>query len=192
MRKLTNFAAFQAFWFVAVVGAARGATWAGPAALVPLVALHLALVPRAERARETGFLLFVGLLGSAADSGLHVLGATGYPTSAPTALVPAWIASLWVAFATLPRFSLGWLAGRPLLAALFGAVGGPLSYLAGTRFGAVEVPADGWRTFGLLALEYALVTPALLRFAPRPEGAPDDDAAQTSSSSGKRSPSTSS
>jgi hypothetical protein len=169
-RSLLNFALFQLVWFAAVKGAASGAMWLGPAAVVGFLALHLALVPAgAERGRELGYVLAVGLVGSLADSILHVLGATAYPTSHeawPFLVVPPWIVSLWLAFAMLPRFSLAWLAGRPALGFLLGALGGPLSYLAGTRLGAVGVGESALLTWGALAVEYALVTPLLLHFAP--------------------------
>jgi hypothetical protein len=59
-----------------------------------------------------------------------------------------------------------WLAGRPALAALLGAVGGPLSFAAGARMGAVGVGPTPALTWGVLALEYALATPLLLLLAP--------------------------
>lgn len=171
-RKAVNLVAFNAAWFAAVGGAAEGHLWWGPAAFAAVVLVHLALVER--RAAELGFLLAAGIAGTLVDAGLHAAGATGYPTSPggwpplglPAWLPPPWIASLWVGFATLPRFSLAWLRGRPVAAALLGAVGGPLSYLGGARLGAVAVAADPWWTIGLLAIEYALVTPLLVQLAP--------------------------
>jgi hypothetical protein len=88
-------------------------------------------------------------------------------------IVPPWITALWIGFATLPRFSLAWLRGKPWLAALLGGVAGPLSYLAGVRLGAVAVGAHPLLTFGVLAAEYALVTPLLLLLAPRSEAGQD-------------------
>ena len=143
--------------------------WLGPLAVLAVVTLHLFFVVRpTERRWELGYILVVGLVGMLADTGLGVVGATRYPTSEAVwslALVPPWITGLWVLFATLPHHSLDWLRGRPLLAAGLGALGGPLSYLAGTRFGAVAVGDEPLLTLGALAIEYALVTPLLLRLA---------------------------
>jgi hypothetical protein len=52
---------------------------------------------------------------------------------------------MWIAFATTLNVSMRWLRGRPELALLFGAVGGPLAFYAGERLGAVTVhrPAGG-------------------------------------------------
>jgi hypothetical protein len=109
-----------------------------------------------------------GLLGSLADCGLAALGLLAYPMAPPgwpAWLVPPFIASLWIAFATLPHVSLAWLAPRPALAALLGALGGPLSFAAGVNAGAVVHGASVPATSAALALEYALATPLLLRWS---------------------------
>jgi hypothetical protein len=49
--------------------------------------------------------------------------------------------SLWMAFATTLNHSLRWLASRPWVAALAGAIGGPLAYLAGAKLGALTLAA---------------------------------------------------
>lgn len=173
MKNLANFVLFQGFWFVAVAGAADGILWAGPVGVLVFLVVHLAMVqPATERVRELRYLFLAGVVGFALDSGLAAIGATAYPTSAegwPHPVAPPWIVSLWVAFAMLPRFSLGWLRGRPALAFAFGAIGGPFSYFAGTRFGSVAVGESALLTYGALAVEYALVTPLLLHFAPSPK-----------------------
>ena len=39
-RKVINVALFQAAWFAAVLGAARGMLWLGPLAMVPVLGVH--------------------------------------------------------------------------------------------------------------------------------------------------------
>ncbi len=170
MRSLLQFAAFQAVWFASVLGAARGQAWLGALALLPYLAWMLA----GERARGRWLArwLAAGALGCLLDSALRVRGLIVYPlvpAGWPTWLVPPFIASLWIAFATLPHVSLAWLAPRPALAVLLGALGGPLSFAAGVRMGAIEHGRSIVATNVALALEYALATPILLRWlAPRP------------------------
>jgi hypothetical protein len=170
---LLQFAAFHLLWLAAVLGAARGAVWLGAAALV----LYLAgmLWREERRARLAARWIAAGLLGSFADGGLALLGLLTYPTAPagwPAGLVPPFIASLWIAFATLPHASLAWLAPRPALAALLGALGGPLSFAAGVRAGAVGYGDSVVATNVALALEYAVATPLFLRWlAPRPRAA---------------------
>lgn len=156
MRSLVQFVAFQALWFAAVLGAARGQAWLGLLALVPYLALHRLALGVDARGLLRAILL--GLAGAALDGLLAALGLLAYPgTDGAWALpVPPWIVSLWIAFALLPSASLAWLAPRPGLALLLGALGGPLSALGRGL------------ALGVLALEYALATPLLLKFAPRP------------------------
>lgn len=169
MKNLANFAIFQVAWFLCVSAAADGSIWVGVGAAAATVALHLAIIAVPERrAREAGYIVVVGLVGTLLDSGLGALGAIRYPGTDEAwtyAIAPPWIASLWVLFATLPHHSLAWLVGRPALAALLGAIGGPLSFYAGLRMGAVGVGDEPLMTWGALALEYALATPLLLHFA---------------------------
>ena len=169
MKNLANFLLFQAGWFATVMTAGEGHMWLGPLVVALIVAVHLALFSRPEeRTYELRYILVVGLVGALADTVLRQLGATSYPSSEATwafATAPPWIVSLWVLFAILPHHSLGWLRGRAWLAALLGAIGGPLSYVGGTSFGAVEVGDRPVFTLGALAVEYALFTPLLLAFA---------------------------
>jgi hypothetical protein len=169
VKNLANFLLFQAGWFACVMAAADGQLWLGPLAVLGVVVLHLAFVTQPEhRRRELGYIIAVGLLGLLADTGLGWLGATHYPTSEEVgglSLAPPWIVALWVLFATLPHHSLSWLTKRPWLSVVFGAFGGPLSYLAGVRMGAVAVGESALLTWGALAIEYALVTPLMLHFA---------------------------
>lgn len=169
MRSLLQFAAFQAFWLAAVLGAARGQVWFGALALVPYLAWML--WRERERAQLASRWLAAGALGSLLDCVQAALGLIVYPTTPaawPPWLVPPFIASLWIAFATLPHVSLAWLAPRPGLAVALGALGGPLSFAAGVRTGAVGYGESVLATNAALALQYALATPLLLRWlAPR-------------------------
>jgi len=166
MKNLANFVLFQVAWFACVSAAAHGYMWLGPLVVLVAVTLHLLVIADPEERRwELGYILVVGLVGMLADTGLGLLGATRYPSSEAVwslALAPPWITALWVLFATLPHHSLAWLRGRPRLAVVLGAVGGPLSYLGGTRLGAVAVGDQPLLTWGALAIEYAVVTPLLL------------------------------
>ena len=67
---------------------------------------------------------------------MATLAATGwlrYAAPLPALPGPAWIATLWVAFAMTLQHSLQWLMARPLAAVLFGAIGGPLAYWGASR-----------------------------------------------------------
>ncbi|QDV08048.1 hypothetical protein Poly30_35840 [Planctomycetes bacterium Poly30] len=170
--KLTSFVIFQVVYTACVLGAARGWLWAGPLSAVLLLPINLRFVPRGSRLPELRLWALVGLIGFVVDSALLRSGLIGFPEItrfAPGAaltgwLVPPWIVVLWIAVGSILHSSLGWLAGKPLLAIVLGAIGGPFSFWSGSRFGAVELPR-GNLTLAALALEYAVIMPVLLALA---------------------------
>lgn len=80
----------------------------------------------------------------------------------PGWLCPPWMTALWMAFASTLNGSMSWLSGRVGVAALAGAVFGPMSYLAGERLGAIALNANTAVSLGILAVTWALLMPALL------------------------------
>jgi hypothetical protein len=172
MRNVVNYVLFQAGWLACVGAALDGYMWLGPITVLGIVVLHLTLITKPERRRrELALFAGAGALGMLADSLLAAIGLVTYPTSAearPFAIAPPWIIALWVLFATLPAHSLGWLQGRLRLAALLGAIGGPLSFLAGERLGAIGTGSTPIWTWIALSIEYAICMPLLLHFSGPP------------------------
>ena len=162
LHPLLNFVLFQGVWFANVMGAAAGRWWLGPLATAGFLALHLAMAR--TPGREAVFLLVASGFGLAVDSLLA--GALGtYTFAAPSpalGIVPLWMVTLWTGFAMVFNNSLWWLRGRLLLGVAFGAVGGPLAYLAGHELGALphldQTPAG----FTAMALAWAAAMAALL------------------------------
>jgi hypothetical protein len=136
--KVLNFLIFQAGWLVCVMGAARGLPWLGFVFVVPALALHLHWANRPRT--ETRLLLVCALSGLIFDSLLLASGWVDFPNGwwLPGA-APYWMACLWLLFATTLNLSMSWLHGRPFAAAILGAIGGPLAYLAGERLGAISL-----------------------------------------------------
>jgi hypothetical protein len=162
-RKLLNVILFQAAWFAAVLGAAVGHGWYGPLAVALAVAVHLALID--ERRGELKLLLAAGALGFCFDTALTYAGLfTPRGNLLPHPFSPPWMVSLWLNFAATLNVSLAWLRGRYMLAAAFGAVGGPLAYYSGARLGATEALPT---TTGmlLLAIGWGIMTPLLVWLA---------------------------
>ncbi len=170
MRMLLNIAAFQCGWFACVLGAAWSWPAAGTAIALAIVVAHVALAT--APGREGALVLAAGAFGAVFDSALVAAGLVGYTsgTVLPQA-APAWIVAMWLLFAITLNHSLRWLRHRDTLAAMLGAIGGPLAFLAGERLGAVVFPE---RTAALLALAagWALALPLLLRLSLRLDGAP--------------------
>jgi uncharacterized protein DUF2878 len=163
-----NVVAFQAGWLACVLSAAYGSPAAGLAAAAAVVAWHA--TQAARPAQELKLVAMAVLIGVFWDSALVALGWLAFaPYALLEKLAPYWILALWAMFATTLNVSLGWLRGRWLLAALLGALAGPLSYWAGAKLGAVvllkPVPA-----LAALAIGWAVILPALLALARRFDG----------------------
>lgn len=159
-----NFTASEAGWFACVLGAANDMPWIGPVVVLALVLVHLRLVdtPPVEEVRLMLAAVFIGLL---ADSFLVASGLVSYPNGTwIDGLAPYWILAMWAMFATTMNMSLKWLKSRLPLAALLGAIFGPLAYLAGEELGAVTFES---RTLALVALSliWAFCMPLLLYLA---------------------------
>jgi hypothetical protein len=176
MSRLLNFAMFYLGWFSCVVGAARGKLWLGPVTASALLLAHLALTP--TPAREARLILVVGLFGFAVDTSQASAGLFAFAgTSIVPWLCPLWMAALWMLFATTLNSSMSWLAGRYRLAAVLGALCGPVSYAAGARLGAIHFPEQWLPSLVGVAAAWAAAMPALLLLrdllsGPQPERAP--------------------
>jgi hypothetical protein len=166
--QLLNFVLLQAGWFGIVLGAAHGhAAW-GAAAAVVIVGWHLAIVARP--ALEAQLVAAVLLLGLVFDSLALQTGWVSYVTGEGVgSLAPYWMLALWGLFATALNVPLRWLKGRWMLAAVLGAVSGPLSYVAGVKLGAAAF-ADTTAAIVMLAIGWAAVMPALVALGMRFDG----------------------
>ncbi len=165
-----NFLGFQSVWWVCVLGAAAGHPFWGPCAAGVFLSLDLTLRP--DGRRQIGLIMRAAALGFVLDSGLSGMGFFTFRSNAPGDwLSPLWMVALWMVFAATLRSSLGWLLGRPWLAALLGGVGGPLSYLAGARLGAINL--RGLWVLAVVGAVWALVTPLLAHWAAKLDRIPD-------------------
>ncbi|AXK71178.1 DUF2878 domain-containing protein [Lysobacter sp. TY2-98] len=160
MRRLATFAGFQWVWWAAVLGAAHGSAAPG----VVACALFVALQVRASHTRAADVRLVACslVLGALFDGALAASGTVTYAATTPGLPAPAWILAMWAAFALTLDHALKGLG--PMQAAVLGAVGGPASYVAAQRLGAVtfEEPqpalvalAVGWSCASCLLLVLA-------------------------------------
>ena len=161
---LLNIALFYGAWFGCAFGLAWGQPLLGPLSALVVLAIHLTL--RQDRRAELLTILAVVVVGPFIDVSLVLLDAVRF--AEPLVLgffAPPTLLALWVVFATTFDASLGWMATRPLLAAGFAAVGGPLAYITGERLGALQLDPDLASWLVPTACLWALGFPALLRFA---------------------------
>ncbi len=167
LRLVLNVIAFQFGWFACVLGAAHDQPWLGSAVVAVLVAVHLATAIRpAVEVRLVAAALVIGLVW---ETLLLAGGWIEYSTGVVWAgVAPLWIVMLWALFAITLNSSLGWLKGRLLVAAVFGAVGGPLAYWGGVRLGALVFVEPLFAVIAL-AVGWAVLTPMLVVLAQRLE-----------------------
>lgn len=166
--KLLNLALYEAGWFACVLGAARGQGGAGAALAGGLLLFHLALAK--DRAGEGRIVFLCGAVGFVLDSAQTLAGRlsfTGPFFASQAELAPLWVVMLWLQLGTTLRYSLSWLSRRYALAAVLGAAGGPVAFLAGERLGAATWGEPRWLTALSLAVVWGLATPALVFAADR-------------------------
>ena len=168
MNILLNFIAFKIGWLACVVGGANGWPLIGTLIAATIVTLHVvtSTVPQ----RELNLVLLTGVIGAAWDSMLASVGLLVYTSGTLFAgTAPYWIVAMWLLFATLLNKSLRWMHGRLALAAVVGAIGGPLAFYAGHRLGAVEFSDFGLAMFAL-AVGWGALMPLLVLLARRFDG----------------------
>ena len=155
---------YEAAWFAAVIGAGAGREWPGIVTVAAFAAWRL-LASR-QRAAEARLAVVALVLGLVFDAVLAATGFVEYAAAWPSSWLPAWLTALWVAFGLtiVPLF--GYLHARPWLAALFGAIGGPLAYIGAARgWHAVAFTSPAWRGLVALAVGWGIAMPLLCSLA---------------------------
>lgn len=160
-----NLTLFKIGWVAVVASAAAGMAEVGVATVALVVLVHLL---RAERAnRESLLLVVAACAGLAWESLLVGVNVLAYPTTDVGVIAPYWIIAMWVLFATTLNVGMQWLQRNLLIAGVAGAVGGPLSFLAGEKIGAVAIGDGGlW----VIAAGWAVLMPTMAFAATRLNG----------------------
>jgi hypothetical protein len=167
-RQLANFVLFEAAWFACILGVAHGRPLWGTAAVVAVIAWHLAI--SARPAIELALVASLCVIGLAAESLVVAQGHVAYPAGQPVAwLAPYWMVALWGEFAIALNVTLRWLKRRPLLALVLGAVFGPLSFLGGVRLGGARF-IDEAPALITLAVMWAVLMPLVMALSDRLDG----------------------
>ena len=155
LKTLVNAVLFQCGWFACVMGGN------GPWLLVGLAALGVHLLWTTTVSQEGQALLAVTLLGTLIDTLLRTFGVFHF--SQPGPLIPFWLILLWALLATTLGHCLAWSARPWWRASLLGAIGGPMSYYAGSQLAGVSFGYGTTPSLIGLALLWALLFPMLHR-----------------------------
>jgi hypothetical protein len=164
---MINQGLFQLSWPACVIGAAYGWLWTG---LLVVGIMALWQLNRVNRhpldVRLVAVCLTIGLV---LDTAWIRLGLLDYSLSWPAeGIAPLWIMLLWLALALVINHSMKAFKHRLALIGLLGGIGSPLSYFAGSRFGAVEWLAPAWQVVLATGLSWALLLPLLFWLAREP------------------------
>ncbi|MDY6977441.1 MAG: DUF2878 domain-containing protein [Pseudomonadota bacterium] len=153
--KVANFVWFQAIWWLVILFQ--------NSAVLPVLGLLLVWIAFSpKRVEDIKLMIAVFLLGTLVDalltlSGLFIFNQTEVLVSFWP--IPIWLSLLWAAFAGTVYHSLTAFNGRMVIAAIAGAVFAPLSYIAGAKFGAVELGASMVLSYIFIALVWSVIFP---------------------------------
>jgi hypothetical protein len=165
---LLYFVVGQIGWLVCVLSAARGTPWIGVTFAALLIVLHLWRVTRPFE--ELRLLMSVVMIGGAWESALVFFGLLTYPSGTVIqGLAPLWILALWALFAAQFNTTYRWLKTRLKMAALLGAIAGPLSFRAGAALGALSF-AKPWAASVALSVGWAALLPLVATLSRRRDG----------------------
>ena len=162
--KIINFVLFQAGWFIGVLGASYNQTYLALTLSIVILLVHFALIK--NRILELKLIIIAGLIGLLFDGALLNFDLIIYNDPVlPYPFTPIWIVMLWMFFAMTLNHSLAWLRQKIYISILFGALGGPLAYIAGEKLGAITLLSTN--SIIILSIGWAFITPVLLIIANR-------------------------
>ncbi len=156
---------FKVCWVATVISASTRWWWCGPAAVALWLLIYLSKSPLPRR--EALLILIGAAVGVSWDCASVSLGFLR-PAHADTLTWPfvATFLALWANFGTTLRICFRWCWRRLPVAAVLGALAGPVSYLVGERLGAVMLGENRVLSLAVITAEYAILFPAWL-FAAR-------------------------
>lgn len=160
---IINLSFFKAGWLASVLAAAASMPIVGTTVVAIAVLVHLRRATNLQG--EAQLLVLAALIGIAWESTLVSFGIVEYSAaSILSGTAPYWIVAMWVLFATTLNIGMRWLQKSTLVAAVAGAIGGPMSFLAGQKAGAVSFP-DQALALLVISAGWAVLLPLLVRFA---------------------------
>ncbi|MCW8857636.1 MAG: DUF2878 domain-containing protein [Kangiella sp.] len=160
LNKVLNFVLLQTVWFALVIGVVYQHIWLGFAIFIAFSIWQLQPINR--KSNDVTIMITLAALGLVLDSLWLQLGLISYEMQWPYSFIaPVWIVMLWMAFGLTINHSLSWIFDHKVIGILMGAIGGPVSYLAAEKFGAVTLNQSVW-ALAALATGWTLVMVMLI------------------------------
>lgn len=163
-----NVLGFQLGWFACVLSAAHLHSWIGLMIGLGVVTWH---VVQAQQSKlELLLIAIVTIFGGLFDQSLLSSGLIAFPQENwPPALLPAWMAMLWMLFTTTLNIGLRWMRNRYWIAIVFGLIGGPMAYIGGQKLGAMNF-VQPTALLVCVGIGWAIFMPSLLWLSTRFDG----------------------
>jgi len=166
--QILNFVLFQTAWFAGVLGAAREMPLLGTLVVAAVIAWHV--VVSARPATEAKLVASALAVGAVFESFCVQLGQVAFTSGQPEPrLAPYWMVAMWGLLAIALNVTMRWMKKRWLLAAVLGAIAGPMSYAGGVRLGAAHF-IDATAALATLAIAWALLMPLMMWLSDRFDG----------------------
>lgn len=148
---LLNFILFQVVWFVCVIYQNPGLYLAIPCILVLLLTSSLAHRSLLSDIKLVALLSLLALLvdGTLISSGIFILNSPENPAY--------WLLVIWIGFSLTLNHSLKPIVKQPVLAAISGAIFGPLAYHAGMLMGGIQFGLPAYYIYPLLSIIWCLL-----------------------------------
>ena len=144
-----------------MLGVKAGMTYLGPFLMFAFLAVHITRI--LDNYSELKLIILFGFIGTVIDTsmayfGILIYNGTYFPD---TYIAPLWITSMWCGFSATVNHSLSWLKDRYVASAVLGIVSGPLSYLAGVKFEAIEFAAAPIIALIIISIYYGITVPLM-------------------------------
>ena len=166
--QVLNFVLFQAAWFAGILGAAHEWPLLGTMVVLAVIAWHI--IVSARPVEEAKLVLAALAVGAAFETFCVQLGQVTFASGQPEPyLAPYWMVAMWGLLAIAPNVTMRWMKRRWLLAAVLGAIAGPMSYAAGVRLGAATF-IHATAAIATLAISWALLMPLMMWLSDRFDG----------------------
>ena len=144
-----------------MLGVKSGIIYLGPFLMIAFLVVHVIRV--LDNYSELKLIILFGFVGTVIDTcmayfGILIYNGTYFPDSY---IAPLWITSMWCGFSATINHSLSWLHNRYLASTVLGVISGPLSYLAGAKFGAIEFDAAPILALIIISIYYGITVPLM-------------------------------
>lgn len=150
-KNLLNIVIFQLAWWALAISLAQKLHSLAYSVIAVGVLLHIFYISRPGERRLWVSAAAAGFLMDLVFAGLGWI--EFYQTSQLIFVGWAWLLGIWLLFAATLSHSLNWLLQKPILAAVLGAIFGPLTYyLAGRQFHLLQFQGDLWVTIAVYAI----------------------------------------